>query len=158
MAERDILVEDGPAASCDALQLMLPVRPGDLAAAALVVTHLPDRVGSRLRHLLREDGALPIRTAEDGKPIGRGKILFAPRGLILMPIDGVVRVGLGARKPMMRRAIDRLFRFAALSFGGGRDTVGRPGGRRPPPRRNIAAMPKRSGGRSRCAGRAMPTG
>lgn len=64
-----------------ALQSIIPRLPRALAAAVLVVQHMPPGFTRSLAERLALRSALPVREAEDGESVVPGQVLIAPAGL-----------------------------------------------------------------------------
>jgi two-component system chemotaxis response regulator CheB len=76
----------------------------------------PD-AGDYLPKILADRSPLPVRYAEDGRPLGRGEVNVAPpdRHLLVEPMR--MRVVRGPRENRFRPAIDPTFRSAAWAYG-----------------------------------------
>ena len=104
-----------------ALTALLPQLPRTLAAAVLVVQHMPP--GFTKSFAQRLDGISPLRIdeAEDGEPVVHGRVYVAPGGLhmSIRETAGGPRVALESTPPMwgVRPAADVLFHSAAAVFG-----------------------------------------
>jgi two-component system chemotaxis response regulator CheB len=104
-----------------ALTAVLPQLPRTLAAAVLVVQHMPAGFTKSLAQRL--DGISPLRIdeAEDGEPVVHGRVYVAPGGLHMSVREtaGGPRIALESTPPMwgVRPAADVLFRSAASVFG-----------------------------------------
>jgi len=104
----------GPAA----LTRVVPSLPGDLAAAILVVQHLPIGFTRSLANRLDTLSALTVREASEGDQLQRGVALIAPAGKHLA-LDAQGRVTLNEEPPLwgVRPAADVTLRSAAARFG-----------------------------------------
>lgn len=91
--------------------------PSDLAAAVLVVVHIPNDGSSILPEILTSAGPLPALHPQDGQAIQPGKVYVAPPDYHLLVEDGHVKLTRGPRENRHRPAIDPLFRTAARSYG-----------------------------------------
>jgi two-component system chemotaxis response regulator CheB len=114
---RDVIVVGTSAGGVEALQTLVAGLPSDLAAAVLVVMHLPAHTQSRLDEILARAGPLPARFAEDGERIGLGCVYLASPGRHLMLDGDTLRLTCGPKENRSRPAIDVLFRSAAYSYG-----------------------------------------
>ncbi len=61
-----------------ALSQVIPSLPADLAAAVLVIQHIPEEFVPSLAARLNAQSALTVKVAEDGEPIRQGRVLIAP--------------------------------------------------------------------------------
>jgi two-component system, chemotaxis family, protein-glutamate methylesterase/glutaminase len=94
--------------------------PAGLAAAVLVVQHMPPRFTRSLAERLDAESALPVREAADGDTIAAGQVLVAPGGYH-MTVTPVGTIALN-REPTLwgvRPAADPMLRTAAARFGSG---------------------------------------
>jgi two-component system chemotaxis response regulator CheB len=104
-----------------ALTAVLPQLPRTLAAAVLVVQHMP--AGFTKSFAQRLDGISPLRIdeAEDGEPVVHGRVYIAPGGLHMSVREtpGGPRIALDSTPTLwgVRPAADVLFRSAAAVFG-----------------------------------------
>jgi two-component system chemotaxis response regulator CheB len=107
----------GPAA----LQYLLPALPVSLAAAVLVVQHIPPGFTRSLAERLAARCALRVREAESGDVVRPGLVLIAPAGLHarVERSRGVVRVQLSEepRDSLHRPSADVLMAAAAATWG-----------------------------------------
>jgi two-component system, chemotaxis family, protein-glutamate methylesterase/glutaminase len=117
MPGHDIIVIGASAGGVSALQELVKRLPGDLPAAAFVVTHLSPDTPSLLPQLLARAGALPVSAAQDGDPIRRGTVCVARPDHHLLVEEQHVRVVRGPKENRHRPAVDTLFRSAALAHG-----------------------------------------
>src|SRR5215475_768725 len=117
MAHRDIIVIGASAGGVDALTRLAAGLPRDLAAAVLVVTHMPAGSPSRLAEQLDAAGPLRAARAVDGEPIVANRFYVAVPDRHLI-IEGTrIRLSHGPRESHARPSVDVLFRSAAFSRG-----------------------------------------
>jgi two-component system chemotaxis response regulator CheB len=115
---RDIVVIGASAGGLQALQQLVALLPGDLAASVLVVIHLPPGTPTRLAEILAKAGSLPAVAAQDGRPLVPGCIYTAvPDRHLLIGDNDTVRLSRGPRENRVRPAVDPLFRAAARWCG-----------------------------------------
>jgi two-component system chemotaxis response regulator CheB len=119
---RDIVVVAASAGGLEPLRTLLTGLPADLAAAVLVVLHVPASGGRTLPHILDRAGPLPAAAAVDGEPLRGGRVYVAPPDRHLLVLSDVVRTSRGPRQNGVRPAANPLFRSAALV--GGPRTIG----------------------------------
>jgi two-component system chemotaxis response regulator CheB len=105
------------AGGVQALRAFAAGLPRDLAAAVLVVLHIPSRAPSALAAILNRVGPLPAYPAVDGDPLRNGTILVAEADLHLLVSVGRVRLSHAAPEHRHRPAVDPLFASAAREFG-----------------------------------------
>jgi two-component system chemotaxis response regulator CheB len=108
------VVIGGSAGGIAALREVLCALPNAFPAPVLVALHAPPRTDAA-RVVLRGRHALPLRFAEDGDELQRGRILLAPRGRHMTVEGDRVRLVDGPEEHRFRPAIDPLFRSAAAS-------------------------------------------
>lgn len=120
--QRNLVVIGASAGGIEALRTLAQELPGDLAAAVLLVVHIPPHVRSLLPEILGRSSKLPVRHAVDGERLPRGVILVAPPDRHLLVDRDFVRLTCGPREHGTRPAVDPLFRTAAR--WGGRRVIG----------------------------------
>jgi two-component system, chemotaxis family, protein-glutamate methylesterase/glutaminase len=117
MPTRDLFVVGASAGGVEALSQLVARLPVDLAAAVLVVLHVPpDRI-SVLPRILSSAGPLPATHAKGGERAANGHVYIAPPGRHLLVHDGTLRLSSGPKEGGHRPAIDPLFRTAARAAG-----------------------------------------
>jgi two-component system chemotaxis response regulator CheB len=91
--------------------------PADLAAAVLVVMHIPPTRPSQLAAILDRAGPLPAGDALDGEVMRAGHIYIAPPDRHLLAGRRHLHLSATPRENGSRPAIDPLFRSAARHHG-----------------------------------------
>jgi two-component system chemotaxis response regulator CheB len=117
LSGHDIVVIGASAGGVEALGEIVPLLPGNLAAAIFVVLHIPPSGTSVLPAILTRRGDLPASHAVDQESVRHGHIYIAPPDHHLFLQSDCVRVIRGPKENGYRPAIDPLFRSAARSFG-----------------------------------------
>ena len=112
----------GPRALAD----IIPRLPRGLAAAVLIVQHMPSGFTRSLAARLDGMSELHVSEAADGEPIVHGRAYVAPGGrhMCVVAVDGVPVIALDDSPTVwgVRPAADPLFRTAVACFGA--DTIG----------------------------------
>ncbi|WP_280949047.1 chemotaxis protein CheB, partial [Methylobacterium sp. CCH5-D2] len=95
MSKRDIIVIGGSSGATAPLKAILGALPGTLAAAILVVLHVPARSLGLMATVSAAAADLPVRPAEDGMPIAPGHVYLGVPDRHLIVADGRIRLGRG---------------------------------------------------------------
>lgn len=117
MVNRDVVVMAASAGGIEALQEVLGGLPTGLAAAVLVVLHMPPTGGRALPRILARSTALPVTSAVDGEPLVPGRVYVCVGDHHMLVGDGHVHVRRGPKENGHRPAADPLFRSAAGYYG-----------------------------------------
>ena len=112
-----LVVVGASAGGVEALSALVRGLPADLAAAVLVVLHVPSAGRSRLAPILDRSGPLPVAVAEHGRPLEAGTVVVAPSDQHLLVHGGEVRLSSGTKENGHRPAVDPLLRSAARWAG-----------------------------------------
>lgn len=111
------------AGGVEALAVLLPALPQDLAVPILIVLHQPRHRPSMIVDIFSARCRVPVREAEDKDPIVAGTIYFAPPDyhLLVDRGDGQLQLALSADAPVhfSRPSVDVLFESAADAYGAG---------------------------------------
>lgn len=106
------------------LAMIAPLLPRSLAAAVLVVQHMPAGFTKSFARRLDAMSAIRVDEAQDGELVVHGRVYVAPGGYHMSVVDNGdgcgPRIALDATTPPMwgvRPAADVLFRSAAELFG-----------------------------------------
>jgi two-component system chemotaxis response regulator CheB len=118
------IVIGASAGGVDALMTLLPALPAGLAAAVLVVLHLPRDRSSLLVDIFRPRCALRVVEAQDKERVAAGTVYFAPPDYhLLVDVDPEAapepQLSLSVDEPVhfSRPSIDVLFESAADVYG-----------------------------------------
>jgi two-component system chemotaxis response regulator CheB len=114
-----VIVIGASAGGVEALRAVVAGLPPDLAAAVLVVLHIPTRAPSALPGILDRAGPLPAVQAQHGAWIRPGTIYVAPADHHLLICGKRLGLSAGPTENGHRPAVDPLFRSAAVSYGAG---------------------------------------
>ncbi|MBS0445045.1 MAG: chemotaxis protein CheB [Proteobacteria bacterium] len=108
------IVLGASAGGVEALSVLLPALPGDLALPVFVVLHLPRDRPSLLVDIFAPKCAVRVVEAEDQTPIAPGTVYIAPPDYHLL-VDAGPRLALSVDDPIhySRPSIDVLFESAA---------------------------------------------
>jgi two-component system, chemotaxis family, protein-glutamate methylesterase/glutaminase len=101
-----------------ALHQIIPRLPGDLAAAVLVVQHMPPGFTRSLAGRLDEISAIPVKEAAEGDRLQSGHVLVAPGGFhMTVGSDGLIRLNQDPPVHGVRPAVDKTFESVIPLFG-----------------------------------------
>jgi two-component system, chemotaxis family, protein-glutamate methylesterase/glutaminase len=112
-----VVVVGASAGGVEALRGLAAALPATLAAAVVVVLHIPAGAPSALATILDRAGPLPAVTATHGAVLGVGRILVAPADHHVLVAESRLRLSRGPRENGHRPAADPLFRSAAVGYG-----------------------------------------
>ncbi|HVE53656.1 MAG TPA: chemotaxis protein CheB [Ramlibacter sp.] len=114
----DAVVIGTSAGGIDALTTVLGALEPTLAAAVIVVLHLPEQHESRLVQVFAHRLAVPVREAVPHAPVRPGAVYFAPPGYHLL-VEPDRTFSLSCDEPVLfsRPSIDVLFESAAEAYG-----------------------------------------
>ena len=118
MNDHQIIALSCSAGGLDALTKVLAPLPANLAAAVLVLQHMPPDVASNLPLILERSAALPVRWARDGDQLRPGRVLVAPAGqhTLVTGDESIVLIPSGPVPPY-RPSADLLLTTLALAAG-----------------------------------------
>jgi len=114
---RDLVVVGGSAGAFEVLKAVLAALAPDLAAAVLVVLHIPAHGSNTVAGLLGRGCRLPVSTAISGQPLKPGSVHLAAADRHLLVDEGLMVLSNAPRQNRVRPAIDALFRSAARWYG-----------------------------------------
>ena len=114
---RDIVVIAASAGGIEALRELLSALPEDVAAALLIVLHIPATSGGALASILDRSGPLAAATARDGDVLRHGRVYVAPPDRHLLVAGNRAQLSRGPRQNGHRPAADPLFTSAAAAAG-----------------------------------------
>ena len=118
---RRVIVIGASTGGPHALSYLLPQIRSDLAAAILIVQHMPEGFTSMFAKHLADLSAIPVREAADGDPLVPGQAAVAPgdHHVKVQQIGSSPTVVLSKSPPVkgMRPSADVLFHSAAEIFG-----------------------------------------
>jgi len=108
----------GPAALAEVFKSL----PAGLDAAVIVAQHMPPGFTKSLANRLNDLGNLPVKEAEDGEPVEKGKALIAPAGFQteVEERNGRVQVRVSEKtnyQTLFRPSVDVLFLSVARVYG-----------------------------------------
>ena len=114
-----VVVLSGSSGGLAALETVLAPLPADLAAAVLIVLHMPPDSPSQLAAILGRATALTVKWAQDGDALRPGTALVAPPGHhTLVTKDETVALIASGAVPPYRPSADLLLTTLALAAGG----------------------------------------
>ncbi|MBV9577461.1 MAG: chemotaxis protein CheB [Chloroflexi bacterium] len=116
-AGRDIIVVGASAGGVEALTRLVAGLPRRIAAAIVVVLHVPPDTPSALAAILGRAGPLPAVQVEGRRSLEHGRIYVAPPNRHLVVDDGHLDLETGPRENSARPSVDLLFRSAARVYG-----------------------------------------
>lgn len=114
----EIIAIGGSAGAVEALQVLLSDLTPRLAAAVVVILHLPPHSKGVLPELLASPSRPPMKVAEDKEPVAPGHVYFATPGYHLL-IEAGRTFALSVDEPVhfSRPSIDVLFETVADAYG-----------------------------------------
>jgi hypothetical protein len=107
MARRDLVVVGASAGGVEALRTVVAGLPAELAAAVLVVLHIPPRAPSALPGILTRSGPLKAVHAAGGERLHHGRIYVAPSDRHLLVRDGHIWLSNGPNETVIGRPLTR---------------------------------------------------
>jgi len=112
-----LVVIGASAGGVPALTELVGALAPELAAAVLIVLHLPPNSRSMLPQILERAGHLPAAQPRDGEPLVTGQIAVAPPDHHLLVEGSRLRIVRGPWDNGHRPSVDALFRSAAYWYG-----------------------------------------
>ena len=114
----DAIVIGGSAGALEALAVILPALPAQLAVPVAVVLHVPPTKRSLLVEVLGARCALPVVEVDDKQPFATGALYVAPANYHLL-VERTRTFALSVDPPVRfsRPSIDVLFESAADAYG-----------------------------------------
>jgi two-component system, chemotaxis family, protein-glutamate methylesterase/glutaminase len=114
----EAVVIGASAGGVEALGMLLPALPADLAPAVIAVLHLPADSPALLVELFAGRCRVPVREAADKEPVEPGVIYFAPPNYhLLVELERTFALSVEEPVNYVRPAIDLLFESAARAYG-----------------------------------------
>lgn len=117
MPHRDLVVIGASAGGVEALRALVASLPRDLAAAVLIVLHLPPDSPSALAQILSRASGRRVTKAVSDQRLEPGLIMVAPAGAHLVVHGNQAKLLTGPRVNAHRPSIDPLF-FSAARWKG----------------------------------------
>lgn len=113
----DVIAIAASAGGLAALSFLLSRLPKDLPACTLVVQHLDPRHRSLMSDILGKKTQLQVEEADEGKPIGPGKVYIAkPDYHMLVNPDGAIELTRTELVHFVRPSADLLFESVAAVY------------------------------------------
>ncbi len=112
----DIIVIGGSAGSHSGLKTVIHELPENTPAAVFVVVHLLPRAASVLPDILSKVHGVPVRHAENGERIHKGRIYVAPPDRHLVIAEDHIHLSRGPKEGLHRPSINVTFRSAAKVY------------------------------------------
>jgi two-component system chemotaxis response regulator CheB len=115
-----VIVIGASAGAVDVLTQLLPALAPTMAAAVLIVVHVPPDRSSALPEVLAHRALVPVLEADDKMIAEAGRVYFAPPDYhLLVERDGTLALSADEAVLFSRPSIDVLFESAAHAFGPG---------------------------------------
>jgi two-component system chemotaxis response regulator CheB len=114
----EAVVIGASAGALEALSVILPALPAELAVPLMIVVHMPPDRRSVLAELFEAKCRISVREAEDKEPLSNGTAYFAPPDYHLL-VEANRSLSLSSDEPVLysRPSIDVLFESAADVYG-----------------------------------------